>query len=229
MNYIWEVIIKANNENIESKDITFFEADMFSPYMEVSKKYLNLNSVEKEVGINPYYRFYDIFKGICDVNYLEDEEIRKFLFDISVHFLASVDLNQGLSKQELYMIFIYRDIQSGYLGESIKEAINLFSKEDRHIILRNTFRLYTIGAEISLFKNTVKNIFKNSLVYIKRNNEEKVLVFLNTKKTKENKKKILAIVDVFLPVNFRINIFYENHFGIIGIHETMQIDEIEIY
>lgn len=229
MNYIWEVIIKGKDQGVEPKDITFSEADVFSPYMEVSKKYLNLNNIEEEVGINPYYRFYDIFKGICNVNYLEDKELREFLFDIIVHFLANLDLNQGLSKKELYMQFIYRDIKKGHLGEKIKESIEYFKKEEKQILLRNIFKLYTIGAEISLFKNTVKNIFKHSLVYIKRNNEEKVLVFLNTKRDKENKKKIHSIIDIFLPINFKVDIYYENHFGIIGIDETMLIDEIEIY
>ena len=41
-------------------------------------------------------------------------------------------------------------------------------------------------------------------------------------------RRILFLVDTFLDVRYRVEIFYEYHFGIIGIEETMKIDEIAI-
>lgn len=34
---------------------------------------------------------------------------------------------------------------------------------------------------------------------------------------------------MFLPVNYRIDLYFANHFGIIGINETMSIGQIQLY
>ena len=34
---------------------------------------------------------------------------------------------------------------------------------------------------------------------------------------------------MFLPVSFKVHLFWENHFGIIDVDETMEIDEIALF
>lgn len=189
MNYVWEAVIKAIQEDMDLKDIRFSEAEIYSPYMELSNKCINARDVEAEVQINPYYRFYEIFKDICNINYLEDKEIKKFVFDIVVHFLTAIDLNQGLNKIEYYMKFIGNDILQGCLGDKIKNNLCLFTRDEQLLIIGNIYKLYTTEAEILIFKNTIKNIFKKSIVYVNKDSTSEILVFLNVNKTKENIKK----------------------------------------
>lgn len=229
MNYIWESVIKEIQENTDLKNIKFSVAEVYSPYMEISKDYINTSRNESEIEINPYYRFYDVFKDICDVNFIEEKSTKDFIFDVMIHFLSSIDLNQGLNKIEYHMKFIREDILSGYLGDNLKNYLPFFERNEQLLLIRNVYRLYTTGEEIYLLKNTIKNIFKNSIVYISNSDNAEVVVFLNTIKNKETIKKIDAIVELFLPINYSIDLYWNNHFGIIGIDETMNIDHIQLH
>lgn len=66
MNYIWEVLLKADEETIPREDIKFVQADVCSPYMEIALDNLNSNSLPEDnvIEVNEYYRFYEILR-IC--------------------------------------------------------------------------------------------------------------------------------------------------------------------
>jgi hypothetical protein len=44
-----------------------------------------------------------------------------------------------------------------------------------------------------------------------------------------NQIKVDAILEVFLPLRFRTEIYWDYHFGIIGNEEAMKVDSIAIY
>ena len=62
MNYIWDIIIKARQLGIDETKIKFIAAKSYSPYMELSNENINFKDIEQEVELNPYYRFFEIFK-----------------------------------------------------------------------------------------------------------------------------------------------------------------------
>ena len=93
MNYLWEAIVRARMEEIPETCIAFQKAKTYSPYMEISCPCMNQADIEKEehvvLEVNPYYRFFDIFKELYKpfietdlLNTLDDiEDYSRVAFD----------------------------------------------------------------------------------------------------------------------------------------------------
>ena len=229
MDYIWDIIIKAKNNDFKLEDIKFKFASSYSPYMELSNQNINFKDIEKEVEINPYYRFFDIFENLFDPNYNEYQELREVLLDILIHFLGKIDLRQGMDKIEMQKNFIYRDIKRGCFGEQVKKAMDLFSIEEKNIIIHNIYKFYNTGNHIFYLKDTIKKIFKGAILYINQEFTNETMLYIKQPQTKQNEEKLNAIENIFLPINFDILVYWEYHFGILGVERTMRIDEISIY
>ena len=72
MQYIWEVVLAAEKNGIREADLRYEVAEVRSPYLEVSFCDLNTQTVEQTaVEVNPFYRFFDIFSGVLDINQKE--------------------------------------------------------------------------------------------------------------------------------------------------------------
>lgn len=228
MNYIWDLIIKAKNLKIPKGNIKFSPASKYSPYMELSNENLNFSEIDKNVEINPYYRFYEIFKDMFNINNHEDVELRNTLFDILIHFLTDIDINQGMNKKEYYSKFILKDIYNNLFGTSIKEKINLLEHEEKIMLIDNILKLYSTGQALYLLKDTLRKLFKNSILYTSEEKDE-LIFYMGEEKTEINEEKLKLIKEIFMPIKFNTEIYWGNHFGIIGIDESMRIDEIALY
>ncbi|MCX7746234.1 MAG: iron-dependent peroxidase [Clostridia bacterium] len=229
MNYVWDLIIKAGQTGIPKKNIKFTVAESYSPYMELSHESINFSKIDQEVEINPYYRFYEIFKDMFNINHVDDVEFRNTLFDIAVHFLTEIDIRQGMSKKEYYIKFILKELGDGVLGPKVKESLEILNEEDKNILAENILRLFITGEMLYLLKDTVRRIFKKSKIYANYETMDELLFFIDYKRTEVNEAKFQLIKDIFLPIRFRTEVYWEDHFGIIGVEETMMVDSIALY
>lgn len=230
MNYIWDMLLKADKEDIPREKIKFQPAKIFSPYLEVLFSDLNARTIPENniIEVNPYYRFHEIFKDLLDINFEESLELREVIFDITMHFLAELDLKEGLCKQEFYKKFIKDEIVQGVFGKEIVETVNELSKEELDYILSGLITLYLTGTSLHLFNKIIKKVFKNNITYSNRDNPKKILIYLGRIKTQDLKRKMDMIINLFLPINMKASIYYEYHFGIIGVEETMEIEKMVI-
>lgn len=231
MNYIWDMAIKAARQDIPSETITFLPGKSCSPYMELAFEDINTSSLDSRplVPINPYYRFCDIFKRLLDINFVGYEEVRVIFFDLVVHYLLFMDCRQGLSKREYYGKFILEDIQNGIFGRELQQSMAVFDLDELHILLSSIISLYQTHASLHLFKLAVRKIFTNSIIYYRGEDAAEVLIYLGTVKTPAAFRKITALLTLFLPLGFAFRLYWEKHFGIIGLEKTMCIDNIVIY
>lgn len=228
MNYIWEVLLKADKEGVPRKDLKFVQAEICSPYMEVSFNDLNSTSLPEDniIEVNEKYRFYEIFKDLFNINFKEDKELRNVLLDIVLHYLGELDLKQGLVKKEFYKKFLLKDILNGEFGEKLTENILYFKKEELDVFLDGFITLYKTGISLELFSKVLTKIFKGSIIYSNQEQTKKIYIYLDQEKTKELEIKIEILLDTFLAINMRPLIFWNKHFGIFGLENTMKIDEI---
>lgn len=229
MNYIWDLLIQAEQEGLSKKDIFFKAASVYSPYMELSPIDLNIKKVEQKVEINPYYRFHLIFRDLFDANNDEALELRHTLLDIVVHLLAEIDLIQGMSKREYYIKFVLRDLEAGIFGEAVKKGIQLFDRKEKEIIAANILLLYETGEAVYLLKDTMRKIFKKSIIYANCEEKDELLFYIGQKENEKVRAKIELIKDLFLPVRFHTYIYWEYHFGIFEVEKTMKLDQIALY
>lgn len=229
MNYTWDLTIKLKNSGISSSNITFVPAKVYSPYMEICSENINENSIGNIVEVNPYYRFYEIFKDMFGIDNNKNEEFRNVFFDILMHFLTEIDVNEGMNKKEYYEKFILNDIENSIFGEAVKENIKVFSLEEKECILLGILQLYTTGETFQVLKKVMKFIFKNSIIYSNKDDKNEIIFYIGDEKNDINEKKLLLITELFLPIKFKLEVYFEKHFGIIGVEETMKMDNIALY
>ncbi|HBZ79228.1 MULTISPECIES: iron-dependent peroxidase [Brevibacillus] len=229
VNYIWDLVIKARRAGVAKRDITFQAAKVYSPYMELSQEAINAKTVDKTVEVNPFYRFDDIFRELFDVNYTDEPELRHVLFDIVIHLLADIDLVQGMNKREYYIRFVLRDLEAGLFGKRTADHIRLFTQEEREIIAGNLLRLYETGEAVYLLRDTMRKIFPRSTIYANCEEKDELLLYVGQEETAAARARLELIKDIFLPVRFQTEVYWRNHFGILDVEETMQIDSMAMY
>ena len=229
MNYIWDFLISAEEKGFSKKDIQFMLAKTFSPYMELSPPLLNTQDVVQHMEINPYYRFDEIFKDLFHPDNLTDLELREYLLDIVLHFLADIDRMQGMNKREYYVRFILKEMEMNVFGERVRDNLYALTKKEQEIVVLNLLRLYQTGDAIYLLKDTLKKLFKHCVFYVRSEEHDELLLYIAQKKTERNASKVQLIQELFLPVSFHMEVYWEYHFGIIGTEETMKLDQIALY
>ena len=226
MNYLWEVLLQAKKQGIDSQDLYFVVPNSFSAYLEVSYSFLNQEQIEQTIEINPYYRFYDIFKQLYEPNVTEFPYLRKSLTNLLFHQLAQNDILSGLTREEYYKKLLYQDLKNGAYGEDARTAMLLFEREEREIILSGLLRQYRTGSSLDIFKDMMEDLIPNNIVYHSNEHFYEILIYVGMKKEKKITAKIDFLVQMFIDFTYHVNIYYEYHFGIIGIEETMKIDEL---
>jgi len=231
MNYIWELLIKAEKQGITKKDVYFTHAQNYSPYMELSPLIINTKRIETEepIEINPYYRYFEIFKELFHPDSEISEDIKDYLLDVVVHFLGKIDRMQGMNKREYFIRFLAREIEKDVFGQQMGNTFSMFDQAEQEVILFNILRLYRTGEMLYLLKDTLKRLFKNCVMYSKSEERDEILLYIGQPKTSVAEEKLQFVQTLFLPIGFHLEIYWENHFGIIDTEETMQIDQIALY
>lgn len=197
MNYIWDLLVRAGRSGIKRSDIHFVPAKVYSPYMELSHADLNAAAVEQEVEVNPYYRFYDIFRDLFDPNNAEDSELRETLFDLIIHFLAELDLMQGMNKREYQIRFTLREMQEGVFGERIRQRLKLFGREEQEVIAGHVLRLFDTGEAVHLLRELLVRMFPRSTLYANCEDKDELLLYIGEEERPETREKLELILELF--------------------------------
>ena len=230
MNYLWETVIQARSQGIPEENLYFCVPEVFSAYMEISNVFLNQSGLESEqsIEINPYYRFFEIFKDLYQPDYQQGNELRESLTNLIVHQLAGNDVLSGMTKEEYYKKLLLQDIELGRNGALAKEIIFLFDIDERQIILSGMLRQYQTGCSVDIFREMMGALIPDHIVYHNNERPSEILIYIGRKREEQLEKKLQFLISGFLDMAGKVDIYYEYHFGIIGVGETMMIDEIAL-
>lgn len=233
-NFIWYPL--TNFIELENNSFRYELSEKISPYMELNLETINKieSGIEQKkehiIDINPFYRFSDIFYILLNPNeYALDKNLRDSLLNILTHFLGELDLYLGQNKKDIIVKEIVKNIKNGVLGEEVRKDFEAFKEYEKTIIADILHCMYNYLGMIDSFKKAVKQIFKDSLIYDKLTSDTNVVVYLNYPKNIENQTKIKFIKEMFLPLGIEIDLFWEKHFGVLGVDITMQIGEIAVF
>lgn len=230
MNYLWEVALCADNCGVKREKLYYRPAPKCSPYIEVSFIDLNESAIEEQaIEANPLYRFAHIFAAVFDINLTVSEKTRNALFDICMQYIIQIDLRQGLSKSEYYLRFILRDLLQNVYQDKFQEAVNYFNHTELRKILICMSVLFKCASSVILFRQAIRAVYPDSLVYESNDDFREILVYLGKKETPEERSKIDFLTGVFLSKDYDIYLFWEYHFGIIDVEVTMQLDEMVLF
>lgn len=231
MNYIWEVALKAQKQGISPEELSFLPANPANPYAEAAFTDLNQRLLEeKTVEVNGMYRFPGVFQAMLTEEFTEEyRELRDVLFDVLMHDLLQIDLRQGMSKQEYYKLFLKRELITGGFGERYTGIQDAFTREELGYLLDTLLGLFQTGPSLLLLRSLMKRIFPASIVYLNTDAQRELLLYVGVKETPERRRKVGFLKDLFVPFDYIVHLFWENHFGIIGVNVTMIPDEIVLY
>ncbi|MGW8959555.1 iron-dependent peroxidase [Paenibacillus sp. NPDC055715] len=229
MNYVWDLLMRAREQELDVNSFRFVPAVSYSPYMELSLTELNTFELKQVVEINPYYRFYSIFRDLFPPDAEEYLELRESLFDIMMHFLAEMDLYQGMNRREYHIRFVQRDIGNGIFGPKVKESFTQLNREEQDAIAEGLLRLYETGEAVHLLKETMRRVFHRSIIYTNCEEKDELLIYIGQEETQLSRIKADLILDLFLPARFTIELYWTRHFGILEADPTMKIDAIALY
>lgn len=230
MNYLWEIMLQAKEQGIEAEKIHFKAARKYSPYMELSEEFLNVTQIEEPytVEINPYYRFQQIFKDMFHPDTSDYPSLRKGLFQLLIQMLSENDLKMGMTREEYYKKLLKEAVEEGIYGKEAAEEFAFFEKKEQEILLQGMLILYRAGESIALFRQVMCALIDNCIVYKSNDDPREILLYIGKKESESLKKKVSFMINQFAGIEYHIDIYYEYHFGIIGIEETMEIGEIAI-
>ena len=228
MNYLWEVMLALKKSGVPKNSIRFQMPLDFSAYMELSGSYLNQKEIEEGdiIEINPYYRFYNIFKDFFRPDQKEFPKLKENLFHLIFHQLMQNDGVSGMTREEYYKKLLYQDLTNQAFGTQAREAMALFCREEQEILLSGLLKQYETGSSLDMFKDMMEALIPGNIVYHSNQNSYEILIYIGQKKEKEIVKKIDFLTNKFLELPYHVDIYYEYHFGIIGMADTMEIDEI---
>jgi hypothetical protein len=229
MNYLWDLVIQAAGDGIAKNTLTFAPAGRYSPYLELSDENLNFQVVPLRVELNPYYRFYEIFKDLFDPNQTDLAELREVLFDIAIHFLTDIDLQQGMNKTEFYWRYCVKELTEGVLGTDLQKRFAFFTPAEQESIAQNLLQLLISGEMLHWLRRSFRQIFPDSIIYANYEAGNELLFFIPYARTRENETKLEFLQALFMPLRFRTGVYWTDHFGVIGMEETMVTGYIALY
>ncbi len=230
MNYAWEAALAADEAGVRREEIRYVPVRNGSPYTEVTLETINSRGLEeKKVELNPLYRFSKEFSEMFNINLEGYETARHLFFDAAMHYLVQLDLRQGLSKQEYALRFLLKDLLEGVCGSQAAGVVDQFEKEKLRRLLRLILKLYQCGGSIYLFREVMRCMYPDSLVYANNETVRQVLVYVGMKETEKEREQLGFLQDMFLSINYQVFLFWEHHFGIIDVDETMEFDEMVLF
>lgn len=234
MRYLWEALIQAKEEKVPQQALRFVHAKNGSAYMELSLECLNQTWLreqelkEIQVEVNTYFRFYEIFKDFYGPEQSEFYGLRESLANLILHMLAQNDVCSGMTREDYHKRMLGAEILEGRFGETAKEVYLLLDYAQREKLLSGWLNCFRVGSALPVFLDMVHGLVDDSIVYYNNDLIDEIYIYTRQKKEKHLEQRILFLVDTFLDFKYDVEIFYEYHFGIIGVEETMSIDEIAI-
>lgn len=230
MNYAWEAVLQAEKHGRDRDSLRFVEASEPSPYIEVSVVDLNQESPEEDrVEINPLYRLGDVLGRLFDRNIEGYDDARDVFFDVCMHQIVRTDLREGLSKEDFYHSLLIRDIEEGLYGQAAQRRFALFRREERKHIARSCLQLLKTGNYLEEFRRVMLRLYPQVFIYENNETAYELLVYLGVEESEAERERTAFLREMFLPLQETVHWFYAHHFGIIGVDETMLVDEMVIF
>jgi hypothetical protein len=222
MSYIWEKYLSENRYKVAKK---------ICPYIEV------FNNQGEDIEVNPLLRFSTLFeligsKDILEYIYEDDktesenEENKAKLENVVFHFLAQLDKNKGLYFRQTLIEKIRNEISDGLYGEFVQKSWGTLSSKEQETILYGLSQRRLLDNE-NFFMDTINKIFPASSLFYERNTNLYYL-YIYEENTEDNIKKYELIKYLFWNKNYTLQVVWKYYYGIIGVSDTMKIDQIQI-
>ncbi|WP_026747430.1 hypothetical protein [Leptotrichia trevisanii] len=207
----------------------FFE---FENKLEKDTEIKNLtmeNVPKKESKINGFRRRNNIVKEEKE-NISVLRNFKKNIENNVINYLRELDFVSGTTVIDVICEKISEDIKKGTLGINLKRHFSILNREEQGYVVLLIYNEKINGVNcMKNFKLGIKYFFLDSLIYRQKSEKNKIIVYINKPKNKENVAKIKTLELLFLEFGMELKVFWKNHFGVVNVDETVKIDEIAVF
>lgn len=238
MNFFWDIVLRAEEQGKKEADLFFVQADEYSPFYEQSFPCVNETEVTGNViELNLLYRFADIFQEILSPELAEESaeadndysEFRTYLIDAALHALLYTDLRTGLTKRDVYIKKLIEELLDGRFWKAAASQFALIPRSRQNRLATLLLTQMQTGSSLLIFRRALLVLFPQARLYQMKGQQEQLILYLEQKPAKDNQQCLQFVQDLFLPIRYQLRVFWEYHFGVIGVDDTMRIDEIALY
>lgn len=235
MNFLWDIVLCAQEQGWKEEELFFRQAQEYSPFFEPSFSCVNEQQIDSgTIELNLLYRFADMFQDILAPEHIglkedEYEEFRMFFVDAVLHAVLYTDLRHGLSKRDLYIRKIREELLDGTFWKGAVRAFRQIEHLKQNRLAALLLSQMETGSSLIIFRRSVLILYPEAMLYQMRYERKKLLLYLSSRKTEAGEQIMQFVQDLFLPVGFELRIFWQYHFGVIGIEDTMKLDETALY
>lgn len=223
INQIWGQYLALLQQDISPEKLYYIvKNNRVSPYLELQADNLYGNSSDssfKKLDVNPYIRFFSIFRPLITPDDLGYEEFSQALSDIILHYLADLDLKAGMCKQDFYTAFIIQDIENGVFGDA--SGFTMFTAIEKWEIARILIYFYKTADSVYCFSLALKKLLPVCEILIREG--EEFVFYMGEMQNETDSKKLLFLIRLFLPLSFPYTIHWGKTYGITGYNETMEL------
>ena len=216
------------------KNIKFISEEGYSPYLEINGDFLNEFRMENEIKVNPFIRFNSIFSNFLEIFQETEEEkykeIRKKFIHEVLMCLREMDYITGTTIINIYCEKILKDIKGGVFGDELMADFKKLTEEEKNAMVLLYYDKIVTGKEgFDVFSNGIKCFFPDSIIYQKKYERKKVVIYINREKKKENRNKVKIMENLFLPLGVKVTYYWKNHFGVINVEKTLKLGEVSVF
>ena len=79
------------------------------------------------------------------------------------------------------------------------------------------------------FRRALLGVYPGAFLYENNETAHELLVYLGVAESERERERTSFLRDMFLPVQATVHWFYGHHFGIIGVDETMVVDDVVVF
>lgn len=209
----------------------FFELENKLQRNNKIKKLTMENVVKKESKISSFRRR----KNTIDESRENKKEFilkdfKKNIENNAISYLRELDFASGTTVIDIFCEKISEDIRKGILGKNLKKYFLLLNREEQEYVALLIYneKINNINS-MKNFKFGIKYFFLDSLIYREKHQKNKIIIYINREKNKENIAKIKTLELLFLEFGLELKIFWKNHFGVVSVEETVKINEIAVF
>lgn len=228
MMYLWEALLCARLTQIPEQTIRFAHARQGSAYMELALPCLNQTWLENVVEVNTHYRFYSIFKDMFPPEQAEFPALRDSLTSLALHMIAQNDIMKGMTREDYYKKLLTAEVMDGSFGDLAREVFCDMNRKEQEKLLSGWLNCFRVGSALQIFLDMVHALVDDNIVYLSNKCPDEILLYTGLRQERKLEQRIRFLTDTFLDIRFHVEVFYEYHFGIMEIEETMRFNEISL-
>lgn len=239
--YIWSI------SDIRTK---FVMSESISPYVEINGGYINRNRINKEGGdkevyeieVNPYVRYSHIFGDFLhffterkiSLKAVEIKgkyvELRGKLFHEGIRYLQTMDFITGTTVDDICCEKIMEEMENGTLGDCIALYWKDIKGNDKsYLALAMYNNILTGKSNFTSFTEGISFFFHDSIIYQKKEDKREIIIYINRVKDNRNKGIVKILEELFIPFGIKVVYYWENHFGVVDVLQTLKIGEMLVF